>query len=420
MVSLDLLEKHKISDEIQKVAQEESVSREFLLSQIALGTVVIPKNNSRRLEKPVGIGRGLRTKINANIGTSPEKVSIAEEKKKLLAALKAGTDTVMDLSIGGRINGIRKMVLDNSPVAVGTVPIYQTICETVAKGRDIAGMDPNHMFDVIEQQAQEGVDFMTVHCGVTIETLNVLEHSNRLVGIVSRGGSFHAKWIKANKKENPLYEQFARLLKLASKYGVTLSLGDGLRPGCIADASDKAQISEVSVLGKLVLLARKARVSVIVEGPGHMPLDQIQTNVQLMKYLTHDAPIYLLGPLVTDIAAGYDHITAAIGGAVAASYGADFLCYVTPSEHLRLPGPKEVYAGVIASRIACHAADIVKKVPGAMQRDNELSKYRKALDWGKQQKLALDPRKFRAERKKHLPKEKDVCTMCGKFCAMKE
>jgi phosphomethylpyrimidine synthase len=281
-------------------------------------------------------------------------------------------------------------------------------------------MEAGHIFNVIEEQAAEGVDFMTVHCGVNKETVAILNRLGRVAGVVSRGGSLLAKWITATGKENPLYEQYDRLLDIAKKYDVTLSLGDGLRPGCIADASDGAQIAELTVLGELVLRARKAGVQVMVEGPGHMPLDQIQPHLNLAKRLIHDAPFYLLGPLVTDVAAGYDHITSAIGGAIAASAGADFLCYVTPAEHLRLPDKDDVYTGVIASRIAGHAADIVKGVSGAREWDLEFSKSRKALDWQSQQKNALDPVKFKAERDKLPPQDSKVCTMCGKFCAMKD
>jgi phosphomethylpyrimidine synthase len=326
----------------------------------------------------------------------------------------------MDLSTGGNLAEIRAMVLKESPVCVGTVPIYECACETVTGGKSITKMEPGRLFDVIERQAEEGVDFMTVHCGINRETVKVLDRSNRHVGVVSRGGSFLVKWIKANGKENPLYEDYDRLLEIAKKYDVTLSLGDGFRPGCLQDANDAAQIAELSVLGELVLRARKAGVQVMIEGPGHMPLDEIAGHVQLAKKLGHGAPLYLLGPLVTDIAAGYDHITSAIGGAIAASAGVDFLCYVTAAEHIRLPDAEDVYGGIIASRIAAHAADIVKKLPGAKERDFEMSKWRKARDWGKQQALALDPENFAVQRKKLPPREEDVCTMCGQFCAMRD
>jgi len=420
MTHIEQAKRNRITRDMRAVARDEHVDAVAVAAGIAAGTIVIPRNKNRRSIKAVGVGKGLRTKVNANIGTSPDHISLADEKEKLEAALAAGADALMDLSIGGNLKKIRRMILDNCPVPLGTVPIYQAACETVSRGSRITAMDAEKLFDVIEQQADEGVDFMTVHCGVTRDAVSLLERQGRLVGIVSRGGSFLARWMRKNKKENPLYEQYDRLLKIAAKYEVTLSLGDGLRPGCIHDASDGAQIAELSILGELVLRARAAGVQTMVEGPGHVPLDQVQANVVLAKRLIHDAPLYLLGPLVTDIAAGYDHITGAIGGALAASAGADFLCYVTPAEHLHLPGPDDVYTGVIASRIAGHAADIVKNVSGARVRDYNMSKYRKALDWDRQEKFALDPRRFAAERKKMISQAAGACTMCGEFCAMKE
>lgn len=404
---------------IKSVAQSEKVSFELVRDGLAAGTIVIPKNKNRQLKIINGVGKGLRTKVNANIGTSPDRISIDAEQEKLQAAIDAGADAVMDLSIGGNLRKIRRMILDNCPVCVGTVPLYQAACETKTKGRDVTGMDPEHMFAVIEEQAEEGVDFMTVHCGINRQTVDVLKRQKRLVGVVSRGGSFLVKWIEANNKENPLFENYDRLLEIAAKYGVTLSLGDGLRPGCIADSSDAAQIAELSVLGELVLRAREAGVQVLIEGPGHMPLDQIASHIQIAKRLGNNAPLYLLGPLVTDVAAGYDHITGAIGGAIAASAGADFLCYVTPAEHLHLPEPKDVYDGVIASRIAGHAADIVKGVPGAQDWDNEFSGYRKDLNWKEQELHALDKKKFKQEREHASSGDTKACTMCGPFCSMK-
>ncbi|MFC1501016.1 phosphomethylpyrimidine synthase ThiC [Elusimicrobiota bacterium] len=417
---IDVAKSKKNIGELVAIAEKEKISLEVLYNGIVSGHIAVPKNKNRNLKEWVAIGEGLRTKVNANIGTSPDHISIDEEIDKVEASLNAGADAVMDLSTGGNLKEIRKIILNKCSVPVGTVPIYQVACETVSKGNKISQMSSSHMFDVIEQQAEEGVDFMTVHCGVTQETVNALERQKRLVGVVSRGGSFLVKWINANKKENPLYENYDRLLEIARKYEVTLSLGDGFRPGCMSDASDAAQIAELSVLGELVLRAREAGVQTIIEGPGHMPLDQIQSNVQLAKRLGHGAPLYFLGPLVTDIAAGYDHITSAIGGAVAASHGVDFLCYVTSAEHLRLPDAKDVYEGVIASKIAAHAADIVKNVSGAREWDNEFSKYRKERNWVKQQKLALDPVKFKKEREKMMPQIEDVCAMCGEFCAMKD
>lgn len=420
MTLIDSARKRTVTDEIRLVAAKEKVSEAFVMAGLDNGTIAIPKNSKRSLRNIAGVGAGLKTKVNANIGTSPDHFSVEEELEKLEFALRAGADAVMDLSTGGDLSKTRREILAHCPVPLGTVPLYQVACESVAAGREMTEMEAEHIFSVIEEQASEGVDFMTVHCGITKETVAVLNRQGRIAGVVSRGGSLLAKWITAKGKENPLYEYYDRLLEIARKHDVTLSLGDGLRPGCTADASDGAQIAELSVLGELVLRARKAGVQAMVEGPGHMPLDQIQPHLNLAKRLIHGAPYYLLGPLVTDVAAGYDHITSAIGGAIAASYGADFICYVTPAEHLRLPDKDDVYQGVIAARIAGHAGDIVKNVPGAREWDNEFSKSRKALDWDKQQKAALDPEKFKAEREKLPPQDSKVCTMCGKFCAMKD
>lgn len=420
MTLMERARRGQITAEVAAVAKKENIPARELIKQVAAGTVVITKNNRRKIAKPFGLGPGLSTKVNANIGTSPDRISLADERKKLDVAVRAGADAVMDLSTGGNLRRIRQMMLDHCPVPIGTVPLYQVACETVGRKKNITQMDAEHMFAVIEEQAEQGVDFMTVHCGITRETVAILNRQNRLVGVVSRGGSFLVKWIKANNQENPLYEQYDRLLAIAKKYDVTLSLGDGFRPGCSNDASDGAQIAELSVLGELVLRARRAGVQTMIEGPGHVPLDQIPANVLMAKRLGHNAPLYFLGPIVTDVAPGYDHITAAIGGALAASHGVDFICYVTPAEHLRLPDADDVHAGVIAARIAGHAADIAKKIPGARAWDDEMSKWRKARDWKRQEELSMDPARFRRERKKLLSKTDDVCAMCGPFCAMKD
>jgi phosphomethylpyrimidine synthase len=410
----------KDNDLIKQAATAENLSEEFIREGVANGTIVIPKNINRKLSKIVAVGKGLKTKVNANIGTSPDHISLEEEIEKLNAAVAAGADAVMDLSTGGDLAQIRKEILAACPVQVGTVPIYEAACRTVAKGKKISQIDGEMLFDVIEEQAQQGVDFVTVHCGINKETVGILNRQGRLAGVVSRGGSFLVKCINATGKENPLYEQYDRLLEIAKKYDMTLSLGDGFRPGCTYDASDGAQIAELSVLGELVLRARKAGVQTMIEGPGHVPLNQVEANVALAKRLGHGAPLYFLGPLVTDIAPGYDHITSAIGGALAASYGVDFICYVTAAEHLRLPDLKDVHEGVIAARIAGHAADIVKGVKGAKERDDEMSKWRKARNWNKQKEFSIDPVKFEKERAKLPPRQEDVCTMCGEFCAMRD
>lgn len=410
----------KENELIKAVAKEENLPIEFIRQGVAEGTIVIPKNINRKLKKIVGVGRGLKTKVNANLGTSPDHISLKEELAKLNAAVDAGADAVMDLSTGGNLTEIRKEILAVSPVQVGTVPIYEAACRTVAKGKKISEIESEVLFEVIEEQCAQGVDFITVHCGINKETVEILNRQGRLAGVVSRGGSFLVKCINATGKENPLYENYDRLLEIAKKYDVTLSLGDGFRPGCTFDASDGPQLAELSVLGELVLRARKAGVQSMIEGPGHVPLNQIEANVTLAKRLGHGAPLYFLGPLVTDIAPGYDHITSAIGGALAASYGVDFICYVTPAEHLRLPDLQDVHEGVISARIAGHAADIVKGVKGAKERDNEMSKWRKLRNWEKQKEFSIDPVKFAKERAKLPPQQEDVCTMCGEFCAMRD
>jgi len=423
MTQIECAKKKKITGEMRIVAADEGLSPEYICSCIAEGTVVIPLNIRRRQDKRlrvVGIGKGLRTKVNANIGSSPDKVSLMAEKKKLDAAIEAGADSVMDLSTGGDIGKIRRMVLERSILPVGTVPIYQVACETVRQGKRVGKMDVDSIFRVIEEQAGEGVDFMTIHCGVTKRIVETLARSRRITGIVSRGGVFMAQWIMENNRENPLYEQFGRLLDIAYEYDLTLSLGDGLRPGCLADATDAVQIAELSVLGELADMARQRNVQVMIEGPGHVPLNQIEANVLLEKSLCKGAPFYLLGPLVTDVAAGYDHISCAIGSAVAAAYGADFLCYVTPAEHLRLPDVNDVTEGVIATRIAAHAADVAKGVKGALDWDIKISKARKSLNWKRQERFSISPKKFREERRKSKPRDARVCTMCGEFCAMRQ
>ncbi|MDR2676588.1 MAG: phosphomethylpyrimidine synthase ThiC [Endomicrobium sp.] len=404
---------------IKDIAQAENLNEKIIRDGIISGTIVVPKNINRKSQKIVAIGEGLRTKINANIGTSPEHVDIAKELEKLDIAIKAGADTIMDLSTGGNLTQIRKEILAMSTVQVGTVPIYEAVCKTIAKGKKIFEIDKELLFDIIEEQAQQGVDFITTHCGINKANVDILNRQGRrITGVVSRGGSFLVKYINATGNENPLFEEFDRLLKIAKKYDVTLSLGDGFRPGCSSDASDSLQLAELSVLGDLVLEARKARVQSMIEGPGHVPINHIKANVIISKKLGHGAPLYFLGPLVTDIAPGYDHITSAIGGALAASYGVDFICYVTPAEHLRLPNVQDVYDGVIAARIAGHAADIAKNISGAIERDNAISKWRKMRNWEKQKEYCIDPIKFTEERAKSCTQREDVCTMCGKFCAM--
>lgn len=411
--------KGNITPEMEAVARQEGLDVGWIVSGVSEGTIVICRNNIHSRIAPLGVGRGLRTKTNANVGTSRDRISIEDEIAKLKVAIAAGVDAVMDLSTGGPIREIRGEILKHSTVAVGTVPIYQAAVETVEQGRSIVHMDPDLLFRVIEEQGAEGVDFITVHCGVTMASVERLKKEGRLMDVVSRGGAFLLEWIIYNEAENPLYEQFDRLLDIALKYDMTLSLGDGMRPGCLEDATDRAQIEELITLGELRDIALERGVQVMIEGPGHVPINQIETNIRIQKELCKGAPFYVLGPLVTDVAPGYDHITSAIGGAIAGAAGADFLCYVTPSEHLRLPDLDDVREGVIAARIAAHAADIAKGVKGAMDWDREMSRRRKALDWKGQIELSIDPERSRRLRESSMPKESDVCSMCGEFCSMK-
>ena len=409
----------QITQAMRRVAEKEKVSPEFVREGVAAGTIVIPANINHKNLDPDGFGKGLRTKVNANIGTSTSFPDIEKELDKLRVVLEAGADAVMDLSTGGVIDQGRRRIIEESTIAVGTVPIYQAFLENREKRGGMIEMSVDDLFEVVERHCCDGVDFITVHCGVTLEVLERIKNQTRITDIVSRGGSFLTGWMLHHGKENPLYEQYDRLLDICLNYDVTLSLGDGLRPGCLADATDRAQIQELIVLGELVDRARARGVQAMVEGPGHVPLDQIAANIQVQKTLCKGAPFYVLGPLVTDVAPGYDHITAAIGGTVAAAAGADFLCYVTPSEHLGLPTLEDVREGIMASRLAAHAADLVKGVPGAMEWDRGMAKARKALDWEKQIELALDPQRAARLRKERNPEGHEACTMCGDFCAMK-
>ncbi len=414
MTELQNARKGNITKAMRTVAENEGLPLQKVVEGVGNGTIVIPLNKQKKIT-PVGIGLGLSTKVNANIGTSKTCEDISIELQKLVKAIEAGADTVMDLSTGRNIEASRRKILEKSSVPVGSVPIYQAGLKNQVNGKPIVQMDKEDMFQVIQEQAKDGIDFMTIHSGLTRGSVEHLIKVGRTSHVVSRGGSFLLAWMLHNDKENPLYEDYERLIKIALEYDVTLSLGDALRPGCIADASDRAQIQELIILGELVEEAREAGVQVMVEGPGHMPLDQIEANVILQKKICKGAPFYVLGPIVTDIAAGYDHITSAIGGAVAAASGADFLCYVTPSEHLSLPDLDAVKEGVIAAKIAAHSGDIVKQVPGAWARDKEMSVARKELNWKKQRDLALDPGKFGDEKLE----DGKGCSMCEDYCAMK-
>jgi len=407
-----------ITEEVKVCAQAEEVDAAIISQRVLEGSVIVTYNKRHKSVKPLAIGRGLSTKINANVGTSKDCLNLDEELEKVKVAVEAGADAIMDLSTDGNLGGIRKAIVDTAIVPVGTVPIYQAMIETVQKkGKPIVEMTVDDLFQAIQQHGEDGVDFITVHCGVTRESVDRIKKEGRLMDVVSRGGAFMIGWMIFNDRENPLYENFDRLLEIAKSFDMVLSLGDGLRPGCLADATDRGQIQELITLGELTQRAWEQDVQVMIEGPGHVPIDQIETNVLLEKRLCHGAPFYVLGPLVTDIAAGYDHITGAIGGAIAATAGADFLCYVTPSEHLALPDVDDVREGIIASRIAAHAADIAKGVRGAAEWDREMAIARKKLDWEEQAKLSIDEPKARRVHTRRSSSG-DACSMCGSYCAM--
>lgn len=407
----------RATSEIEAVARAEGRPVEQIMRSLAAGRAIIPCNVKREGVDVRGIGEGLRTKINANVGTSPDYAIVEEEVEKAKIAVKYGADTVMDLSIGGDIDKVRRKILRAVNVPIGTVPIYQAGIEAAKRG-NVVDMSSDEIFNSIRKHAEDGVDFVTVHCGVTKAAVEALRKKRRLLGVVSRGGSFLAAWILHHGAENPLYEEFDYLLELARDYDLTLSLGDGLRPGCLADASDQAQFQELLVLGELVERARAKDVQTMVEGPGHLPLDHIEANVKLEKSICKGAPFYVLGPIVTDIAPGYDHLVGAIGGALAAWAGTDFLCYVTPSEHLCLPNAEDVKEGVIAARIAAHVADVARGMD--TEKDLAMAKARHDFNWAEQFKLAVDPEKAKQFRKKRPPElDPQTCSMCSDFCALK-
>ena len=420
MTQLELARKNEVTKEMEYVAKTEGVSVDFLIEGLKDGSIVIPKNiKHETLTQPKGIGRGLTTKVNANIGTSSDKADIEFELEKLHVAIKAGADAVMDLSTGGDIDLIRTEIIKASSVPIGTVPIYQAAVAAVESKRAIVDMTEDEILEGIFKHIEDGVDFITIHAGVTLSTLERLKFDQRVTQIVSRGGSFLACWMLHNKKENPIYSRFDDILKKAREFDVTLSLGDGFRPGSIIDSTDRSQLHELIILGELAKRAQDYGVQVMIEGPGHIPLDEVEMNVQIEKKLCKNAPFYVLGPVVTDIAPGYDHLVSAIGGAIASAAGADFLCYVTPAEHIRLPEIEDVRQGVIATRIAAHAGDIVK-LKNARNWDKAMSEARINFDWKKQISLSIDPDKFSKMRDLSQPEDDDVCTMCGKYCAMKQ
>lgn len=413
---MDAAKKHIITEEMKIVAEKENIDIKQLRILVAEGKIAIPANKNHKSLSPEGVGQGLRTKINVNLGISKDCANIEAELEKVKMALEMKAEAIMDLSNYGKTYDFRKKLIDMSPAMIGTVPMYDVVGFYDKELKDIT---VDEFFDVVEKHAMDGVDFVTIHAGLNRETINTFKRNKRLTNIVSRGGSLLFAWMELNNKENPFYEHFDRLLDICEKYDLTLSLGDACRPGSINDATDACQIKELMILGELTLRAWERNVQVIIEGPGHMAINEIEANMLLEKKLCHGAPFYVLGPLVTDIAPGYDHITSAIGGAIAATHGADFLCYVTPAEHLRLPNLEDMKEGIIASKIAAHAADIAKNVKGAKDIDYKMSKARQALDWEEMFNLAIDEEKPRRYRRESMPEHEDSCTMCGKMCSMR-
>ena len=416
MTQLEAAKQGIITEEMRQVAEDEHIDAEKIREGVEAGHIVIPANKNHRSLHAYGIGEGLRTKMNVNLGVSKDchDYSVEQEKARLVWRMKA--EAIMDLSCYGKTAGFRHWLIENSPAAIGTVPMYDV---DGALGKALKDMTADDLFQVVEQHAKDGVDFMTIHAGINREVAGHVMRNKRITNLVSRGGSILFAWMMIKGKENPFYEQYDRLLDICRTYDVTISLGDACRSGCGHDSTDAIQIAELITLGELVVRARKAGVQVMVEGPGHMPLNDIRMNVEVAKKLCHGAPLYVLGPIVTDVAPGYDHITAAIGGTLSAACGADFLCYVTPAEHLRLPDIQDVHEGIVASKIACHAADIVKKVPGAAQWDEEMSWARRRVDFKRMIPLAIDPEKAKAYRESSQPEEEQTCTMCGPKCPMK-
>lgn len=416
MTQLEAAKQGIITEEMRQVAEDEHIDAEKIREGVEAGHIVIPANKNHRSLHAYGIGEGLRTKMNVNLGVSKDCHDYSVEQGKARLAWRMKAEAIMDLSCYGKTAGFRHWLIENSPAAIGTVPMYDV---DGALGKALKDMTADDLFQVVEQHAKDGVDFMTIHAGINREVAGHVMRNKRITNLVSRGGSILFAWMMIKGKENPFYEQYDRLLDICRTYDVTISLGDACRSGCGHDSTDAIQIAELITLGELVVRARKAGVQVMVEGPGHMPLNDIRMNVEVAKKLCHGAPLYVLGPIVTDVAPGYDHITAAIGGTLSAACGADFLCYVTPAEHLRLPDIQDVHEGIVASKIACHAADIVKKVPGAAQWDEEMSWARRRVDFKRMIPLAIDPEKAKAYRESSQPEEEQTCTMCGPKCPMK-
>ena len=413
---MDAARRGILTEQLRAVAAEENMEADRLRELVAKGQAVIPANRNHTCLKPCGIGRALRTKINVNLGVSRDCLDLDEEFKKVEAAVKMGAEAIMDLSSFGDTKAFRQKLIRDCTAVLGTVPIYDAV---VYYNKPLKTITSDEWIDIVRMHAQEGVDFMTIHCGINRETARKFKENKRHTNIVSRGGSIIFAWMELTGEENPFYARFDEILEICREYDVTLSLGDACRPGSIADAGDIAQIEELVTLGELTQRAWARDVQVMIEGPGHMPLNQIRANMEIEQTVCKGAPFYVLGPLVTDVAPGYDHITSAIGGAIAATYGASFLCYVTPAEHLRLPTVEDVKEGIIASKIAAHAADIAKGLPGADEWDYQMSEARRNLDWERQFALAIDPEKARAYRAESMPEREDTCTMCGKMCAVR-
>ncbi|NMM65738.1 phosphomethylpyrimidine synthase ThiC [Clostridium sp. P21] len=413
---MDAAKKGIVTKEMEKVAAKENIEPSQLMELVAQGAIVIPANKNHKILDPEGVGQGLKTKINVNLGISKDCNCVDDELEKVKVALEMKAEAIMDLSCFGKTEEFRTKLVEMSPAMIGTVPMYDAVGFYDKELKDIT---EEELLGVIEKHAQNGVDFMTIHAGINRETAAVFKRNERLMNIVSRGGALIYAWMELNGKENPFYEYFDKVLDICEKYDVTISLGDACRPGAIKDSTDASQIKELMTLGELAKRAWKRNVQVMIEGPGHMSLDEIKANMQLEKKLCHNAPFYVLGPLVTDIAPGYDHITSAIGGAIAASSGADFLCYVTPAEHLRLPNLDDMKEGIIAAKIAAHAGDIAKGIKGARDLDNAMSKARRELNWEKIFDLSIDPEKARRYREESKPEDEHTCTMCGKMCAVR-
>ena len=413
---MDAAKKGIITSEMEIVAAKEDISVEKLRGLVAEGKIVIPANRNHKTLSPEGVGQGLKTKINVNLGISKDCPECEKEFEKVKVALDMKAEAIMDLSNYGKTEGMRRKIVDMSTAMIGTVPIYDAVGFYDKELKDITAEE---FLKVVEKHGQDGVDFITIHAGLNREAVETVKRNKRLTHIVSRGGSLLFAWMELNNKENPFFEYYDELLDICAKYDMTISLGDALRPGSINDSTDANQIKELIALGELTKRAWKKNVQVIIEGPGHMALNEVEANMLLQKKLCHGAPFYVLGPLVTDVAPGYDHITSAIGGAIAATYGADFLCYVTPAEHLRLPNLEDMKEGIVATKIAAHAADIAKGIKGAREWDNKMSKARADIDWDTMFALALEPEKARRYRAESKPHDEESCTMCGKMCSMR-